>query len=92
MKVSGVHLNRPDLHDIAAELGIGTRDVLTKDGILTIYNTSKVCQKIIDDNDLASFVSMALNISAEDISDINEVIEEPVKIEFDFDDDDEDDE
>ena len=94
MKVNGVHLNRPDLHDIAAELGIGTRDVLTKDGILTIYNTSKVCQEIIDDNDLASFVSMALNISAEDISDIKEVIEEPVKIEFDpsdFEDDEDDD-
>ena len=91
MKVDGVHLTRPDLHDIAAELGIGTRDVLTKDGILTIYNTSKTCQEIIDDNDLASFVSMALNISAEDISDIKEVIEEPVKIEFDpsdFEDDD----
>jgi hypothetical protein len=85
MKVNGVHLNRPDLHDIAAELGIGTRDVLTKDGTLTIYNTSKVCQEIIDDNDLASFVSMALNISAEDISDIKEVIEEPAKIEFDLD-------
>lgn len=94
MKISGVHLNRPDLHNIAAELGIGTRDVLTKDGILTIYNTSKVCQEIIDDNALASFVSMALNISAEDISDIKEVIEEPVKIEFDPSDfeDDEDDE
>ena len=91
MKVDGVHLTRPDLHDIAAELGIGTRDVLTKDGILTIYNTSEVCQEIIDDNALASFVSMALNISAEDISDIKEVIEEPVKIEFDpsdFEDDD----
>ena len=94
MKVDGVHLTRPDLHDVAAELGIGTRDVLTKDGILTIYNTSKVCQEIIDDNDLASFVSMALNISAEDISDIKEVIEEPVKIEFDpsdFEDDEDDD-
>ena len=94
MKVDGVHLNRPDLHDIAAELGIGTRDVLTKDGILTIYNTSKVCQEIIDDNDLASFVSMALNISADNISDIKEVIEEPVKIEFDpseFEDDEDDD-
>ena len=33
MKVNGVHLTRPDLHDIAAELGIGTRDVLTKEGI-----------------------------------------------------------
>lgn len=90
MKVDGVHLNRPDLHNIAAELGISTRDVLTKDGIVTIYNTSEVCQEIIDDNDLASFVAMALNISAEDISDIKEVIEEPVKIEFDFDDEDDD--
>lgn len=91
MKVKGAHLNRPDLHNIAAELGIGTRDVLTQDGILTIYNTSKVCQEIIDDNNLASFVSMALDISAEDISDIKEVIEEPVKIEFnpsEFEDDD----
>jgi len=83
MKVEGVHLTRPDLHNIAAELGIGTRDVLTKDGIVTVYNTSKVCQEIVDDNDLASFVAMALNISVEDISDIKEVVEEPVKIEFD---------
>ncbi|QOY55647.1 hypothetical protein HUE87_05325 [Candidatus Sulfurimonas marisnigri] len=92
MKVDGLHLNRPDLHNIAAELGIGTRDVLVKDGILTIYNTSKVCQEIIDDNDLALFISMALNISAEDISDIKEVIEEPVKIEFDLDEFDDDEE
>ena len=90
MKVDGVHLTRPDLHDVAAELGIGTRDILTKDGILTIYNTSKVCQDIIDDNALATFVSMALNISAEDISDIKEVIEEPVKMEFSFDDEEDD--
>lgn len=90
MKVNGVHLTRPDLHDIAVELGIGTRDVLTKEGILTIYNTSKVCQEIIDDNDLASFISMALNISPEDISDIKEVIEKPVKMEFSFDDDEDD--
>ena len=84
MKVNGVHLNRPDLHNIAAELGIATRDVLTNDGVLTIYNTSKVCQEIIDDNNLLSFISMALDISAEDISDLKEVIEEPVKIEFDL--------
>ena len=93
MKVSEVHLTRPDLHNIAAELGITTRDVLTKDGILTIYNTSATCQEIIDDNALASFVSMALNISAENISDIQEVVEEPVKIEFDlseFEDDEDD--
>ncbi|MCH9813988.1 MAG: hypothetical protein K0U47_08620 [Epsilonproteobacteria bacterium] len=91
MKVDGVHLNRPDLHLIAVDLGIGTRDVLTNNGILTIYNTSKECQEIIDDNALASFVAIALNISSEAISDIKEVIEEPVKIEFDlseFEDDD----
>ena len=42
---------------------------------------------------MASFVSMALEISPEDISDINEVVEEPVKIEFDpsdFEDDEDD--
>jgi hypothetical protein len=93
MKVSGVHLTRPDLHNIAAELGIGTRDVLIKEGILTVYNTSKVCQEIIDDNALASFVAMTLNISPEDITDIKAVVEEPVKMEFDlseFEDDDDD--
>ncbi|WP_309496228.1 hypothetical protein [Sulfurovum sp.] len=91
MKVSGVHLNRPDLHIVAAELGIGTRDILTKDGILTVYNTSETCQEIIDDNALASFVAMALEISPVDISDMQEVVEEPVVIEFDpsdFEDDD----
>jgi len=91
MRVKGVHLNRPDLHNIAAELGITTRDVLVEDGVLTIYNTSKECQEIIDDNALASFVSMALDISSENISDIKEVVEVPVKIEFDpseFEDDD----
>lgn len=83
MKVEGIHLNRPDLHNIAAELGIATRDVLTNDGILTVYNTSKVCQEIVDDNNLALFVSMALDISPENISDIQEVTEVPVKLEFD---------
>lgn len=93
MKVSGVHLTRPDLDNLAAELGIGTRDVLVKDSILTIYNTSKVCQEIIDDNALVSFVSMVLSIPAEDISELNEVVEVPVKIEFDpsdFEDEDDD--
>ena len=84
MKVNGVHLNRPDLHDIAADLSIGTNDILTKDGILTIYNTSKTCQEIVDDNALASFVAMALNISPEDISDMKAVVEVPVKLEFDL--------
>ena len=84
MKVNGVHLNRPDLHNIAADLGIGTRDVLITDGVLTIYNTSQACQNIIDDNALATFISMTLDISSEDISDIKEVVEVPVKIEFDM--------
>ena len=83
MKVDGIHLTRPDLHEIAADLGIGTRDILTKDGILTIYNTSETCQEIVDDNALATFVAMALDISPENISNIKEVVEEPVKIEFD---------
>jgi len=91
MKLSGVQPNRPDLHNVAAELGISTRDILIKEGILTVYNTSDVCQEIVDDNALASFVAMALNISPEAISDIKEVVEEPVKIEFDFDDDEDDD-
>lgn len=92
MKVIGaVHLNRPDMHILAAELGIGTRDVLLKDEILTIYNTSKECQEIIDDNALVSMVALTLNIPAENISELQEVVEEPVEIEFDLDDDDEDD-
>jgi len=84
MKVNGIHLNRPDMHDIAAELGVGTNDVLIKDGILTVYNTSKTCQEIIDDGDLASFVAMAVNISPEDISNMKEVVEERVELEFDL--------
>lgn len=94
MEVDGVLLNRPDLHNIAAELGVNPGDVLTKNKILTIYNTSEACQEIIDDNALATFVAMALNISPENITNIKEVVEEPVKIEFDLSDfeDDEDDE
>lgn len=92
MKVDGVHLTLPELHNIAAELGIATRDVLTKDGVLTIYNTSETCQEIVADNNLASFVAMALDISAEAITDIEAVTEVPVKIEFDMSDfEDEDD-
>jgi hypothetical protein len=93
MKVSGVILNRPDMHEIAAELGVSTSDVLIKDGILTVYNTSETCQEIIDDNALAAFVAMALHISPEDISDMKAVVEEPVELEFDLSDfEDEDDE
>lgn len=91
MKVSGILLNRPDLHNIAEELGVGTRDVLTENGILTVYNTSAACQEIVDDNNLALFVSMALDIPVENISDIQEVVEEAVKMVFDlseFEDDD----
>jgi len=73
MTVKGVHLNRPDLHNIAAELGVRAMDVVMKEGRLVIYNTSKECQEIIDDNAVASFVAMALDISPESISDIEEV-------------------
>lgn len=91
MKVSGVLLNRPDLHNIAEELGIGTRDVLTENGVLTVYNTSQTCQGIIDDNNLTSFVAMALDIPVDNISDLQEVVEEPVKMEFDLSDFEDDD-
>jgi len=91
MKVNGIFLNRPDMHNIAEELGVSTNDVLIKDGILTVYNTSKTCQEIIDDGDLATFVAMAINISPKDIGKLSEVVEEPIKMEFDlseFEDDD----
>ena len=91
MKINGIFLNRPDMHNIAEELGVSTNDVLIKDGVLTVYNTSKTCQEIIDDGDLAAFVAMAINISTSDIGELSEVEEEPVEIEFDlseFEDDD----
>lgn len=91
MKVGGTYLQRPDLHHVAEELGISTNDVLAKDGILTVYNTSAACQEIINDNALAVFVAMALHISPENISELQAVVEVPVKIEFDpsdFEDDD----
>lgn len=92
MEVKGaVNLNRPDLHILAAELGIGTRDVLLNDETLTIYNTSKECQEIIDDNALVSMVALTLDIPVEDISGLKEVVEEPMEMDFDLDDMDEDD-
>ncbi len=84
MKIDGVHLNRPDLHVIAADLGISERDILTKDGVLTVYNTSPTCQEIIDDNALVSFIALILDISPDQISDLQEVEEEPVELEFDL--------
>lgn len=91
MKINGIFLNRPDMHNIAEELGVSTNDVLIKDGILTVYNTSETCQEIIDDGDLAAFVAMAVHISTDDIGELSEVEEEPVVMEFDlseFEDDD----
>lgn len=92
MKVDGVRLNRPDLHEIALELGISTRDVLVENETLTIYNTSKACQEIIDDNALVTFVAMALEISPESISEVTAVKAKPKVIEMDdmLDEDDED--
>lgn len=93
MKIDGVFLNRPDLHGLAADLNIDTRDILTKDGVLTIYNTSETVQEMIDGNALATFVAMTFEIPLEKISDIQEVEEEPRVIEFDpseFEDEDDD--
>lgn len=94
MKVEGVLLNRPDLHVIAAELGVAAKDVLVENKILTIYNTSSTCQEIIDDNALVSFVAMTLSISSEDITELTAVKAKPKVIEMDddmFDDDEDDD-
>lgn len=93
MKVEGVQLNRPDLHEVAAELKIKTKDVLVENGILTVYNTSKECQEIVNDNALATFIAMALNISPESISDITPVKAKPKVLERDdfMDDEDEED-
>jgi hypothetical protein len=87
MKIDGiVNLNRTDMHNIASDLGIGERDVVMKDGLVIVYNTSDECQEIVDDNALASFVALALEIPADKISDIKEIEEEPVKLEFDLED------
>ncbi len=91
MKVNGVLPNRHDMHEIAAELGVSTNDVLFKDGVLTVYNTSESCQEIIDDGALVAFVAMTLGISPEQIETPTEVEEEPVEMDFDlseFEDDD----
>ena len=91
MKVKGIILNRPDMHDIAAELGVTENDVLIKDGILTVYNTSETCQEIVDDNALATFVAMVIEIPVENISELTEVVEKKVKMEFDLSDFEDDD-
>lgn len=91
MRIEGVQLNRPDLHEIAAELCIATKDVLINNGILTVYNTSQTCQEIIDDNALASFIAMTIGVSAENISEMTPVKAKPKILERDSFDDDEDD-
>lgn len=92
MKVNGVILNRPDLHEIAAELKIKTKDVLVENTILTIYNTSKESQEIIDANELISVIAMTLGIPVEDITELQAVKAVPKVIERDsFADEDEED-
>jgi len=80
----GIHLNRPDMHNIAEDLGVTENDVFIKDGLLTVYNTSATCQEIIDDNALIAFVAMAVEISPDNFSDLKAVEEEPVKMDFDL--------
>lgn len=92
MKVKqGIHLNRPDMHNIAEDLGVTENDVFIKDGILTVYNTSATCQEIIDDNALIAFVAMAVELSPDNFSDLKEVEEERVKMDFDLSDFEDDD-
>lgn len=77
MRVNGLHLNRPDLHLIAAELSIGERDVLFKDGILTVYHTSKASQEIVEDGALTVFIAMAIDSSPEILTEITPVKADP---------------
>ncbi|MEN8303551.1 MAG: hypothetical protein ABFQ64_05740 [Campylobacterota bacterium] len=91
MKVDGVQLNRPDLHVLAAELGIKPKDVLVENMILTIYNTSETCQEIIEDDALVAFIAMTLEISPQSISEMTAVKAKPKILERDaFDDEEED--
>ncbi|MBT5934014.1 hypothetical protein [Sulfurimonas sp.] len=92
MKVEGIHLTRPDLHEIAADLKIQPKDILFTNKILTIYTTSEACQEIVDDNALMSFVSMALDIPVEDLSELTAVKAKPKVLDMsDLLEDDEDD-
>ncbi len=91
MKVDGIQLTRPDLHGIAADLSIATKDVLFQNGVLTVYNTSEACQEIVDDNALITFVAMAIDISSESISEMTAVKAKPKTIEMDMLDEDEED-
>ena len=93
MKLEGISLVRPDLYVIAAELGIATKDILFENKILTIYNTSQICQEIIDDGALASFIAMTIEIPVENISEMKAVKAKPKVLDMeDMFDDDEDDE
>lgn len=90
MSIEGiVNFNRADMHNIASELGITQRDVVMKDGLLIVYNTSATSAEIIDDNALASFVALALDIDPQQISNLQAIEEEPVELDFTMDEDDE---
>lgn len=91
MRINGLFLNRDDLHMIAADLNITERDILFKDLILTVYNTSDLVNELIENNALISFLAMSLEIETDDFSDLKEMEEVPVKLEIDlseFEDDD----
>ncbi|MDQ7042877.1 MAG: hypothetical protein Q9M40_07765 [Sulfurimonas sp.] len=92
MRVDGIFLNRPDLHVIAAELGIQTKDILVENKILTVYNTSDTCQELVDDNALASFIALTLGIPPQNITELQAVKAKPKVIEMEgmFEDEDDD--
>ena len=70
MKIKGLKINRPEVQNIATDLGVAFRDVVFNNGILTVYDTSKKCQKIISEKSLYMFVAMALDIPLEDVTPI----------------------
>lgn len=83
MKIEGIQLNRPDLHLIAAELDVATKDVLVENGVLTIYNTSKTSQEIVAGSALLAFVAMTLEIELSNISELTPVKAKPKILERD---------
>lgn len=91
VKLDAVFLNRDDLHMIAADLEIAERDILFKDLVLTIYNTSDMVNELIENNSLISFLAMNLDLTPEVFSDYKAVEEERVKMDFDLSDFEDDD-
>jgi len=67
MRIKGVKINKPKTEAIAISLGISHKDVKVKHDVLTVFNTSKKCQLMVDNDSLYDNVALALNIPSEHI-------------------------